>query len=235
VGVLDVQEDEIAGLDEGDANLLRSLASEVAVAIRNARLFAGVESALAEARELQQQYVEQAWDRAKLTRRGVNRVQFNLGEMTTLPEMAIQQAREQALKQTEPTVVTIEAPANGGEANPVSANLQALVAPVVLRDVPIGSVQFHGIDPKRQWTEGELAFIDTIIDQVVQAAENLRLFEETRERAVREQAIREVTDRLRSAPNLERLTVIATEELGRYLSATHAKLKLGIGPVTEQK
>jgi signal transduction histidine kinase/DNA-binding NarL/FixJ family response regulator len=39
VGVLDVQEDEIAGLDEGDANLLRSLASHVAVALTNARLF----------------------------------------------------------------------------------------------------------------------------------------------------------------------------------------------------
>jgi nitrate/nitrite-specific signal transduction histidine kinase len=40
VGVLDVQEDEIGGLDEADANLLRSLANQVAVAIRNARLFA---------------------------------------------------------------------------------------------------------------------------------------------------------------------------------------------------
>jgi len=40
VGVLDVQEDKVAGLDEGDANLLRSLANQVATAIRNARLFA---------------------------------------------------------------------------------------------------------------------------------------------------------------------------------------------------
>ncbi|MCP4360387.1 MAG: GAF domain-containing protein, partial [Chloroflexi bacterium] len=39
VGVLDVQEDKIGGLDEGDANMLRSLANQVAVAINNARLF----------------------------------------------------------------------------------------------------------------------------------------------------------------------------------------------------
>ncbi|MCP4401384.1 MAG: GAF domain-containing protein [bacterium] len=39
VGVLDVQDDKIGGLDEGDANLLRSLAGQVAVALTNARLF----------------------------------------------------------------------------------------------------------------------------------------------------------------------------------------------------
>jgi signal transduction histidine kinase len=39
VGVLDVQADEIAGLDEGDANMLRSLANQVAIAIKNARLY----------------------------------------------------------------------------------------------------------------------------------------------------------------------------------------------------
>ena len=39
LGVLNVQEDEAGDLDESDANLLRSLANQVAVAIRNTRLF----------------------------------------------------------------------------------------------------------------------------------------------------------------------------------------------------
>ncbi|MDM8530470.1 GAF domain-containing protein [Anaerolineales bacterium HSG25] len=39
VGVLDVQSNQVAGLDEGDANMLRSLAGHVAVAMTNARLF----------------------------------------------------------------------------------------------------------------------------------------------------------------------------------------------------
>ena len=50
VGVLDVQEDEVAALAESDANLLRSLAIQVAVAIRNVRNFETVEAALAESR-----------------------------------------------------------------------------------------------------------------------------------------------------------------------------------------
>lgn len=39
LGVLDVQSEKVAGLDEGDANLLRSLANQVAVALNNAQLF----------------------------------------------------------------------------------------------------------------------------------------------------------------------------------------------------
>jgi len=52
VGVLDVQSDKIAGLDEGDANLLRSLAGQVAVAMSNARLFAQNQAALQETKTL---------------------------------------------------------------------------------------------------------------------------------------------------------------------------------------
>lgn len=48
MGVLDVQSDTIADLDEGDANLLRSLANQVAIALTNARLFAQTQAALAE-------------------------------------------------------------------------------------------------------------------------------------------------------------------------------------------
>ncbi|MDM8526608.1 ATP-binding protein [Anaerolineales bacterium HSG24] len=39
VGVLDVQQDEVDALDEGDANLLQSLANQVAITLHNANLF----------------------------------------------------------------------------------------------------------------------------------------------------------------------------------------------------
>lgn len=55
VGVLDVQSDKVAGLDEGDAILLRSLANQVAIAWTNARLFEQTQqraTELAEAKEI---------------------------------------------------------------------------------------------------------------------------------------------------------------------------------------
>jgi serine phosphatase RsbU (regulator of sigma subunit) len=42
-GVLDVQEDKLAGFDEGDANLFRSMANQIAIALNNARLFSHIQ------------------------------------------------------------------------------------------------------------------------------------------------------------------------------------------------
>ncbi len=243
-GVLDVQENRIAGLDEGDANLLRSLANQVAVAIRNARLFQKVEAALAEAREAQQRYLEQAWDRTRLAHRSAGRVQFNLAEVAPLlPEAAIAEARQQALAHAEPVVVALTASRQGSRGageqgsdnddpllNPPHAprsTSHALVAPIMVQNVPIGDLQLHGIDPERNWTEGELALIEAVVDQVAQAAENLRLFEETRERASRERLIGQVSDKLRRAPDIDTLMKTAVEELARVLEPDRTFIRLG--------
>lgn len=51
-GVLMVHENKVAGLDEGDASLLRSLANQMAVALNNARLFERIQNTLAEIEKL---------------------------------------------------------------------------------------------------------------------------------------------------------------------------------------
>jgi GAF domain-containing protein/HAMP domain-containing protein len=219
VGVLDVQQDEVAGLDEGDANLLRSLANQVAVAIRNAHLFAEVESSLRQAREAQQRYVEQAWDRSRVARRGAGRVQYDLDEVTTLPAAAIAEARERALAHQELAVVAL----NGGQGQA----RQALVAPIKLQDIPIGELQLHGIQPDRTWSEAELDLIEAVVDQVAQVAESLRLLDDTQERAGRERLIGQVSDRLRRAPDMEALMQTAVGELARILGPDRTFVRLG--------
>ncbi len=240
VGVLDVQEDEMAGLDEGDAGLLRSVANQVAVAMRNARLFEEVQTALAEVRELQRRYVEQAWDRTRVARRGATRVQFSLGESTTLNEATVAEARQQALAQEEPTVVVISgseqssavsrqplAVSDGEATQHATRNTQhALVAPITLHETPIGNLQLHGVNPNRQWTEAELALINAVVDQVAQAAETLRLLDETQERASREQMIGQVSDKLRRAPDMETLMKTAVAELSRLLGPARTFVRL---------
>ena len=60
IGVLGVQQNKIGGLTETDALTLRSLANQVAVAVRNANLFTQLETTLSEAQETQQGYIELA-------------------------------------------------------------------------------------------------------------------------------------------------------------------------------
>jgi GAF domain-containing protein/HAMP domain-containing protein len=215
VGVLDVQEDEIAGLDEGDANLLRSLANQVAVAIRNARLFA-------EARAAQERYLEQSWEKTRVAPASGQYLYVRPGA-TPLDEtkrQAMTEARRQALAQNHPAVV---APNDG------SSEGKSLVAPINLRDKTIGVLQLHAASGDDQtWSKDDLALVETVVDQLVQTADNLRLFEETRERAGREQTIREITDKLRAAPNLDALLETAARELGQRLGVRHTVLELGI-------
>jgi GAF domain-containing protein len=91
-------------------------------------------------------------------------------------------------------------------------------------------MEFHNTDTaqQREWTKEELDLVQAVADQVAQTAENLRLFDETHQRANQEQAIREITDKFRASTNLEELVKVATETLAEHLSATHVKLRLGI-------
>jgi GAF domain-containing protein len=228
LGVLDVQEDELAGLDESDANLLRSLANQVAVAIRNARLFAEVETALTAARELQRQYVEQAWDKSQVARRGVTRVQFSLESPTTLDEATVAEARRQAMTQKEPAVIVFDDGEQENRSQQATDSIQqAIVAPITLHGSKIGNLQLHEVEPDRKWSAGELAIINAIVDQVAQVAENLRLINETQERASRERLIGQVSDKLRRAPDMETLIKTAVNELSRVLNPARTFVRFG--------
>jgi GAF domain-containing protein/HAMP domain-containing protein len=243
VGVLDVQEDEIAGLDEGDASLLRSLANQVAVAIRNAHLFAEVEEALARARAVQEQYLEQAWEKVKAVQQVVE-YQYHRSGTPLLDETVIAQLEQEAMTQSQVAVVAV----NGGdiaqkrtESDTSDAEIDyiqdskseiqkqtALVAPIRLQEQTIGTIQLLETEDQHQWDELELALVQAVADQVAQAAENLRLFDETRQRAGREQTLRQITEHMRSATNLDELVKIAAEELGQHLSAEYTLVELGL-------
>jgi GAF domain-containing protein len=105
---------------------------------------------------------------------------------------------------------------------------ESIVSPIALRDKTIGVLQLHPIRDGQHWTEDDLAIVEAVVDQLAQSAESLRLFEETRERAGREQLIREISDKLRAAPNLDSLLETAARELGQRLGVRHTVLELGI-------
>ncbi|MBI1877830.1 MAG: hypothetical protein HYR94_06320, partial [Chloroflexi bacterium] len=92
----------------------------------------------------------------------------------------------------------------------------------------IGALQIYPVSDDQTWTEDDLAVLEAVADQLAQTAENLRLFEETRERASREQTIREMTEKIRATSSLEELVKTAAVELGRCFSAKFALVELGI-------
>ena len=78
------------------------------------------------------------------------------------------------------------------------------------------------------WTDDDLSLIEAILDQVAQTAENLRLFEETRQQADYERAVGEITQRLRQSPNLEILSRTAAEAISQILGASGSVVDFNI-------
>jgi GAF domain-containing protein len=224
VGVLDVQEDRIAGLDDGDAGLLRSLANQVAVTIRNARLFAEVETALHEAREAQKRYVQESWqkvDRIEDVRHVF--LQSDIGISDEEQRQIMLEARKQAVAQERPVVVDAD-----------SGDGKSLVTPISLRDKTIGVIKIQTADENRAWDEDDLTMVETIAEQVAQTAENLRLFDETRQRADYERLVGEVTQKIRQAPDLETLSKIATEAISEVLDVSHGGVSFDLASAQPQ-
>ena len=218
VGVLDVQESRIGAFDEGDANMLNILAAQIAAAIRNIRIFERVDAALAEAKAVQEHYQQQVWDRTRIARRHRGKAVFSRPGAPPLSESTVLHGRQQALSQEKPAVVTLPAD---------DALEHALVAPIKFGSAPIGEVQLYGRDADTPWSDDELQFIEAVLYQVAQAAENLRLFEETQERANRERLITEIGEKMRRAPDIESLMQVTVSELERVLGGARTFVKLG--------
>jgi GAF domain-containing protein/HAMP domain-containing protein len=237
VGVLDVQQDRIAGLDESDASLLRSLANQVAVAINNARLFTQVESALAEAHLAQTRYIGQSWDKARIAAQGAQYHHVKPGTGDLSPDEIIK-SKQQTLTQTQPALISLVGSSNSGQpdgngpANPAGADgvHKAMVAPVRLRDKAIGAVQLHALDNQQPWVEQDLEVLEAVVDALAQTAENLRLFDETRQRASREQLTRQITDKVRAAPDVSTIIETGLFELAQALQVSRAYVKLNPAP-----
>ncbi len=103
-----------------------------------------------------------------------------------------------------------------------------IAMPLFYRGKTLGILSALNPLHKRNFTRQDLILMEAIGNQVSAAIENRNLFLQTEKRATQEQAIREISEKLRAAPNLDILLKIATQELGNYFDATHAVLELGM-------
>jgi len=78
--------------------------------------------------------------------------------------------------------------------------------------------EFQGPDVRR---------LVSLVGQAAVVVQAIQRLEETQRSAGRERTIREITEKMRTATNLEQLVKIATIELGEHLSAGHAVVELG--------
>jgi PAS domain S-box-containing protein len=179
------------------------------------------EHLLADMRAIQRQYIRQEWDRFLTEQHhGAWRIEYSRPEAqfdtTPHPLTAIQQ---QALNRGQTQVLTGSG-GNGFNTHPT------IITPITLRGEILGTLSLQDIDPGRQWSEEEVALIEAVSEQLALTLENLRLFDNTQQRASREQLARRITDKMRQAPDVETIIETGITELARVLGASRTYVKL---------
>jgi GAF domain-containing protein len=206
IGALTIQSSREAAFTEEDITTLQTMADQLANAVQNARLLERTQAALAEVEATQRRYLQQAWTDYTQAARSTGYETARPGAAplgdVVLPE--IQRAIEQ-----QHTMTSTE----GGDEG---QRRSALVAPIALRGEMIGVLGVHD-DSARQWTDGEIALVEAVAERMAQTAENLRLLDETQRRAQREQALREITARVRGSTDPDTIVRTALRELGTTL------------------
>jgi GAF domain-containing protein len=232
VGVLDMQSVKPRALTEEGISVLETMADRIAAAIDNARLFRETQARVGELEALQRQYVREQWTKFVETRTA-SIFERKVPDLPGLSEASLQEdtsalsaAIARAIERRE--IITQSDSENGpGEA--------LLVAPVMLRGEVIGALGLHEPEGSKEWTEDEIALVETVATQMALAIENARLLEETQQRAERERIITDVTTRVRASMDLESILQTAVRELGAALGSDRAFIRLGVGvrPVEE--
>jgi GAF domain-containing protein/HAMP domain-containing protein len=215
IGALDVQSREAAAFTDEDVNVLQVLADQVAVALSNARLFQQVQDTLEVQRRAYDELSQQAWSEILHARPELAFLGSESGIARAAdvwrPEM------EQALR----TGQTVQ-----GDDTNASGQLP-LAVPIKIRGEVVGVLDTYKPAEAGDWTSEEIAMLEAIADQLDSALESARLYQDTQRRAAREQAIRQVTERMRRAVDIESILQNTVTELARALDVPRAYVRLG--------
>jgi GAF domain-containing protein len=118
-------------------------------------------------------------------------------------------------------------PAGMSPALPASSHDQAgtLDVPLILRGQKIGSITLHR-RAGASWTQADQDLLDKVSAQAVLALENARLLDETRQRAVQEQVVSEISARLNRSLEVDAVLQSAVREFAALPDVAEAEIVL---------
>jgi GAF domain-containing protein/HAMP domain-containing protein len=240
-GVLDVQSEKVGGITAEDEAVLQILANQIAVAVRNARLFTETQEALYRAQKLQNLYTSEAWRTLASNRAGTD-YEFQLASRAVVGQADAPEA-ESALHTMETVTwagggssVQTSGPTSSRAAGWIDQNSpepearvsqRAVATPLSLHGQILGVLGIQDANSDRQWTEDEIALIEAVSEQMSLAIENARLFEETGRRAEREKIIANITRQIWASSEMDEVMRTAVEQLGTALNAARVVIQLG--------
>jgi GAF domain-containing protein len=199
IGVLDMQADKANTFTENNKTVYEAMATQLAISINSAQQWTVAQEAQRKTEELVKQLTRQSWRERLASRRESLGFAYDLSAVAPLSNMNPE-------------------PANGGT---------KLAVPVVVQNEPIGQLAVN-VPPQRALSPDEENLLAAVAQQLAQKAENLRLFEQTQQRAAREQIARQIADKVRASRDIESALKTAAEELAKNLGVARAVVDLKI-------
>jgi GAF domain-containing protein len=215
IGVLDVQSTEAGAFSNEDLQVLSALASQVSIALENARLLTETRAALAQVQEVYNEFTRTEW-RHTVSKAEQPGFRYQAGRIELL---------EKALQKPEIALAVEERRSTAKPAEGSNKKRASVAVPVKLRGEVIGVLHIESNDPSRNWQEDEISLVEAVAERAAFAMENARLFQDARRRASKEQLISEATTRISSAFNLENILQTTAEELERVLGGSEVLIQ----------
>jgi GAF domain-containing protein len=213
LGVVGLQDFRLdASFSDYQEKVTVALASQMAVALDNLRLIEDTQRALAELDAANYLLTGQAWERYT-SRGGTVYGEWRGGEWVRLNEEAgAQKAENDPQRQTS----NVQLP----------TSTRSIQLPIKVRGQVIGEFALQPVGDDSDWSPEEIAFGQSLVDQVGQMIETARLLEETERLAGRERTINTINSRVRQSVNMDTILKTAVGELGRSLGAARVFVQL---------
>lgn len=225
IGALDVQSTEPMAFTPSDVQALQALANQMAVSIRNARLFETQAESLSENERL------------------FGEAQKNLQEIQRLNSQLTHQAWQGYLA-VNPALKGITATEQGvseGAAwsdemlracagkfpvlTPTEMGTYLVAAPILLRGEVLGAIE---VEVAYTTAIDVLPTLVAIAERMASALENARLIEEAQAASAQEQRISQMVSRFQEAETVDELLQITLAELSETLAAEEGSIRVGL-------
>jgi len=218
-GLLDIQSIHRGAFSDEDLTIMSSLTDQVAISLENAIRFQDAYPVLVDSERSQGKH----WHRASKWTVGApeHSGAYIYTEAGGVTETSIDTAWAPEMSQAITSGLVLS---NDGNNEPAS-----LALPISARGRIIGAMQLRH-KSGREWQPEEIDALSDIAERLGLALESARLFEAAQQRTARERIIREITDQMQQATDMETLMRITANQLNLALGGSGGYVRLGTEP-----
>jgi GAF domain-containing protein len=211
LGALDVHSAAVDAFEDEDVRMMMALTDQIAVALDNARLFQEAQEALVAERQARGEMAQEAWGRLLETRPDLGVVVDAGGATETIP--AMRPGMEEALRV-------------GGVVQKAAPDAMRLSLPIRVGGEIIGVIEGRRSGRPGDWSQDEIALIETLTDELSGALERARLYHDSQRLVARERAIGQVMQEVRRSLELEAVLQAAADEIRSAMQLERVSVRL---------